>query len=50
MLFFVGLKNSQNPLIMVNGALFLGTDYLWSGRQKKQVPSLADQTKAFGFH
>jgi len=35
-LFFVGLKNAQNPLIMVNGALFFGYG-LFMVRQAKKA-------------
>jgi len=35
-LFFVGLKNVQNPLIMVNGALFFGYG-LFMVRQAKKA-------------
>jgi hypothetical protein len=35
-LFFVGLKNGQNPLIMVNGALFFGYG-LFMVRQAKKA-------------
>ena len=35
-LFFVGVKNAQNPLIMVNGALFFGYG-LFMVRQAKKA-------------
>ncbi len=37
-LFLVGLKNSQNPLIMINGALFFGYG-LFMVRQAKKAAS-----------
>ena len=49
-LFFVGLKNAQNPLIMVNGALFFGYGLFMVRQAKKPVPSLADQNKFSDFH
>ena len=40
-LFFVGLKNAQNPLIMVNGALFFGYGVFMVRQAKKAGAQLS---------
>ena len=35
-LFGVGVKQNQDPMVMLNGFLFLATGALWCGKQKGQ--------------
>ena len=38
-LFGVGLGDTGNPLVLINGLLFLGTAHLWFGKPKEPKPN-----------